>query len=190
MMCLRNIYLTSNDEDEKQLAKNHLLARFIELRGDRTQDGKKNSHRFSIDTGNDMKFNVESNSSFKNSIGKLFELTKEIHLGMVPNFIHSFDALHMQNVIIELQNQGIQDIWAVHDSFGVHPRDIDTLREIVNRTFVELHSDSLETHLKRIIDLNNSILNQEYVDAKISDEIKCIEKDWINEVLKANYLIS
>ena len=33
MICLRNIYLTSNDEDEKQLAKNHLPARFIELRG-------------------------------------------------------------------------------------------------------------------------------------------------------------
>ena len=190
MMCLRNIYLTSNDEDEKQLAKNHLLARFIELKGDRTHDGKKNSHRFSIDTGNDMKFNVESNSGFKNSIGKLFDLTNEIHLGMVPNFIHSFDALHMQNVIIELQNQGIQDIWAVHDSFGVHPCDIDTLREIVNRTFVELHSDSLETHLKRIIDLNYSILDQDYVDEKISDEIKCIENDWINEVLEANYLIS
>ena len=190
MICLRNIYLTSNDEDEKQLAKNHLLARFIELRGDRTQDGKKNSHRFSIDTGNDMKFNIESNSGFKNSIGKLYDLTNEIHLGMVPNFIHSFDALHMQNVIIELHDKGIQDIWAVHDSFGVHPRDVDTLREIVNRTFVELHSDPLETHLKRIIDLNYSILNQEYADAKISNDIKCIKKDWINKVLKANYLIS
>ena len=190
IICLRNIYLTSNEENEKQLAKNHLLARFIELRGDRTQDGKKNSHRFSIDTGNDMKFNVESKSGFKNSIGKLYDLTNEIHLGMVPNFIHSFDALHMQSVIIELHNKGIQDIWAVHDSFGVHPRDVDTLREIVNRTFVELHSEPLETHLKRIIDLNYSILNQEYADAKISHDNKCIENDWINEVLRANYLIS
>ena len=45
-----------------------------------------------------MKFNVESNSGFKNSIGKLYDLTSEIHLGMVQLtlFIHLTPILHMQ----------------------------------------------------------------------------------------------
>ena len=64
----------------------------------------------------------------------------KIKQGLVPNFIHSFDACHMQMVILQLKSRGIHDIWAVHDSFGTPPCHVDELRSIVNSTFSELHS--------------------------------------------------
>ena len=196
-MCLRNITLRSKDEEEKEAAKNHYYARFIELTKKRTHDGKKNDHRFALNTGNDMKLDHSKPDSLKQSITKLCNLSDEITLGMVPNFIHSFDALHMQNVILELNKHGIEDIWTIHDSFGVHPCHVETLREIVNRTFVELHRDPLDVHLKRIIELNSDILteefltnHEEFIEHFSHQETTSPQNDWINKVLGSNYLIS
>ena len=144
-----------------------------------------------------MKLDHSKPDSLKQSITKLHNLSAEIVLGMVPNFIHSFDALHMQNVIIELNKHGIEDIWTIHDSFGVHPCHVEKLRKIVNRTFVELHQEPLDVHLKRIIELNSDILteefltnNEEFIEHFSHQETTSPENDWINKVLGANYLIS
>ena len=113
----------------------------------------------------------------------------KIKQGLVPNFIHSFDACHMQMVILQLKSRGIHDIWAVHDSFGTHPCHVDELRSIVNSTFSELHSQPLIHHLNRIVKLNNDILKSD--DLKFSDlKVKDGSSDWINRVLDAKYLVS
>jgi hypothetical protein len=189
---LRNIAIISNDKKEQTTAKNHLYARFIELRGKRATDGKKNGHRISVDSGNEMKLNVSSTKEFNKTITKMNELRDEIIRGMVPNFIHSFDAVHMQKVILALEKEGIKDFWAVHDSFGVHACHIDKLREIVNQTFVDLHKEPLEHHLKKIIDLNSDILSADFLanNKEQKSQPKIETKDWINEVLGAEFLIS
>ena len=113
----------------------------------------------------------------------------KIKQGLVPNFIHSFDACHMQMVILQLKSRGIHDIWAVHDSFGTHPCHVDELRSIVNSTFSELHSQPLIHHLNRIVKLNNDILRSN--DLVFPDlEVKDASSDWINRVLDAKYLVS
>tara|TARA_Y100000591_G_scaffold10760_1_gene8333 strand:- start:1023 stop:1454 length:432 start_codon:yes stop_codon:yes gene_type:complete len=143
-----------------------------------------------------MKFKTDK-KGLKTAVKTLRDLSNDIVLGMLPNYIHSFDALHMQNVVLELDKKGIQDIWAVHDSFGVHACDIEKLRDIVRRTFVEIHQDPIEVHLKRIVELNRSILEPKFVDNYIAEIDKKIEQinslpnnDWINDVLHSNYLIS
>jgi len=143
-----------------------------------------------------MKFNTRK-EGLKQSVGKLRELGREVVLGMLPNYIHSFDALHMQNVVLELNKKRIQDIWAVHDSFGVHACDIEKLQDIVRRTFIEIHKDPIEVHLKRIVELNRSILDPEFVDNYIAEKDKEIERRnsspsdfMINDVLESKYLIS
>ena len=192
IMGLRNIAIISTDKKEKTTAKNHYYARFIELRGKRTSGGKKNGHRISVESGNEMKLNVSSTKEFNKTITKMKDLRNEIILGMVPNFIHSFDAVHMQKVILALEKEGIKDFWAVHDSFGVHACHIHDLREIVNQTFVDLHKEPLEHHLKKIIDLNSDILSADFL-ANYEEQNplpKIDTEDWINDVLKAEFLIS
>ena len=189
--CLRNIAIRSTDQKEKTTAKHHYYARFIELKGKRTADGKKNGHKFSLDTGNDMKLNVSSTKEFNKTIKKMRDLSGEIILGMVPNFIHSFDAVHLQKVILALEKSGINDFWAVHDSFGVHACHVEELRSTVKQTFVDLHKEPLEYHLKKIINLNSGILSAKFLtkhDEKTEPSNHA--KDWINEVLEAEFLIS
>ena len=195
-MCLRNIILRTKDDEHREVAKNHYYARFIDLPKGRIKEGIKQGNLYSIDTSYSMKFKTDK-KGLKTAVNTLRDLSNDIVLGMLPNYIHSFDALHMQNVVLELDKKGIQDIWAVHDSFGVHACDIEKLRDIVRRTFVEIHQDPIEVHLKRIVELNRSILEPEFVDnyiAKIDREIEEINsspnKDWINDVLHSNYLIS
>ena len=67
----------------------------------------------------------------------------------------------------------------------------------MNRTFIEIHQDPIQVHLKRIVELNRSILEPKFVDnyiAKIDKEIEEINSspnnDWINDVQHSNYLIS
>ena len=61
---------------------------------------------------------------------------------MAPNFVHSLDAYHMRTVVGELSD-AIQpfSFWAVHDAFGVHACDVPAMREVVTRTFQEMHND-------------------------------------------------
>ena len=137
-----------------------------------------------------IQFHPHEPTDFTNlSSSNLISIRKKIKQGLVPNFIHSFDACHMQMVILQLKSRGIHDIWAVHDSFGTHPCHVDELRSIVNSTFSELHSQPLIRHLKRIVKLNNDILKSN--DLKFPDlEVKDASSDWINRVLDAKYLVS
>ena len=195
-MCLRNIILRTKDDEHREIARNHYYARFIDLPKGRIKEGIKQGNLYSIDTSYSMKFKTDE-EGLKTAVITLSALSKDIVLGMLPNYIHSFDALHMQNVVLELDKKGIQDIWAVHDSFGVHACYIDMLRDIVRRTFIEIHQDPIQIHLKRIVELNRSILEPKFVDnyiAKLDKEIERINSppniDWIKDVLHSNYLIS
>ena len=68
--------------------------------------------------------------------------TAKLKRGMAPNFVHSLDAYHMRTAVGEL-SAAIQpfSFWAVHDAFGVHACDVPAMREVVTRTFQEMHSD-------------------------------------------------
>ena len=59
--------------------------------------------------------------------------------GITANFVHSLDAAHMRYVINSMADSGIKDFWAVHDDFGTHAADIDTMMRIIREEFVELH---------------------------------------------------
>ena len=124
----------------------------------------------------------------KNSVLKK-GIVPKIKTGMVPNFIHSFDALHMQMIIQELYKQGVQDIWAVHDSFGVHMCHVDEMRRIVKNEFVKLHEKPLDYHIQRLIETNKEILDQSKLES-LREEIVGLEDDWIDEVNESLYFIS
>ena len=59
--------------------------------------------------------------------------------GIAPNFVHSFDALHMRRFVRDMQRQGHQDLWSVHDSFGCHANHVETMREILRNQFIYIH---------------------------------------------------
>src|SRR5207302_2653613 len=60
--------------------------------------------------------------------------------GIVAHFVHSLDAAHMMRTIHRLQAEGVHHFAMVHDSFGVHAADVDTLNRVLREEFVRLYS--------------------------------------------------
>jgi hypothetical protein len=62
--------------------------------------------------------------------------------GVAPNFVHSFDALHMRRFIRDMNRKGmkgVNDLWAVHDSFGCHANHVELMRSVVRDQFIAIH---------------------------------------------------
>ena len=195
-ICLRTIVRQDFAKEIQQTAKNHLIARWV---------NKSKSGRLTVDAGKMLSFSKPIKGFHKNwakaKIEILDNMSNDVIRGLVPNFIHSFDAMHMQMIIQELSKNGINDIWAVHDSFGVHACHVEKMRDIVKKTFVELHKDPLNVHIENIRKLNSNILKKkEPKNAKEDNENKKSgdsndsqnKQDFfsIKEVLNSKYMIS
>jgi hypothetical protein len=191
--CLRLIANYDDDKKTRQLAATHYYSRW----------SSKAQSRTWINTGKLMSFRKGKQKTWAitKTIEHLDKMSTDVIRGLVPNFIHSFDAMHMQMIIQELSKNEINDIWAVHDSFGVHACHVDKLRDIVKKTFVELHKDPLNVHIENIRKLNSNILKKkEQKNAKEDNENKKsgVSKDSqnnqdsfsIKEVLNSKYMIS
>jgi DNA-directed RNA polymerase len=55
-----------------------------------------------------------------------------------PNFVHALDASHLTLTALDMQQRGL-DIVGIHDSFGTHPCDVDSLHTAVRTSFVEMY---------------------------------------------------
>ena len=95
---------------------------------------------------------------------------------MVPNFIHSFDALHMQMIIQELYKQGGMGSTRF---IGVHMCHVDEMRRIVKNEFVKLHEKPLDYHIQRLIETNKDSRSSKL--ESLRKEISDLEGDWIDE---------
>ena len=76
-------------------------------------------------------------------------------LAASPNIIHSYDAAHLQAVVL-MGTTGAEPItsWAcIHDSIGVHCCDVTRLGTIIRNEFIRIYSDDVlgkfHSHLSR-----------------------------------------
>lgn len=59
--------------------------------------------------------------------------------GVAPNFVHSLDAAHLIRTVNGCVDRGLADFSMIHDSFGVHACDVDTLHYVLRQEFVRLY---------------------------------------------------
>lgn len=59
--------------------------------------------------------------------------------GIAPNLIHSLDAAHLALTVRRCREQGVSHFGMVHDSFGTHAVDMDTMYHTLRETFVEIY---------------------------------------------------
>lgn len=62
---------------------------------------------------------------------------------VAPNFVHSLDAAHLRAVARAARTAGIDSLAVIHDSFGTHAADTDTLVGLLRDTFVEQYDDDI-----------------------------------------------
>ena len=184
-ICLRTIASPSNTKEVQKTAHYHLIKRWA---------NKSSSGALTVNAGKRLSF---SKPTIK-TIQFLDGVPKDVIRGLVPNFIHSFDAMHMQMIIQELSKNEVNHIWAVHDSFGVHACHVEKMRDIVKNTFVELHKDPLNIHIENIRKLNSNILkNNDCTDSDEKTEVEDSDDSQnnqgffsIKDVLNSKYMIS
>lgn len=58
-----------------------------------------------------------------------------------PNFIHSFDAAHLQLVVKNSKLGGIDSFLLIHDSFAALPNHMDQFSMVVRKSMVEMYED-------------------------------------------------
>ncbi len=62
--------------------------------------------------------------------------------GVSPNFVHSMDASALTLTINQCILQGINDYAVVHDSYGVHAKDVPAMARAIRSSFVDMYSDN------------------------------------------------
>jgi DNA-directed RNA polymerase len=58
-----------------------------------------------------------------------------------PNFIHLHDASHLIFAVNGFKKAGLDSIAVIHDSFGCHACDTDTVRKVLVDTLVDMYQD-------------------------------------------------
>ena len=73
--------------------------------------------------------------------------------GISANMVHSMDAAHLMKVVNRAAKEGITSFALIHDSYGVHPSEVDTLHAILREEFVNLYrNDWLEEFERQLIE--------------------------------------
>lgn len=57
-----------------------------------------------------------------------------------PNFVHSLDASALMLTVQLCQNRGVHSFHAIHDSYGTHASDMDTLAHALREVFVGIYT--------------------------------------------------
>ena len=58
-----------------------------------------------------------------------------------PNIIHSMDSAHLLMTVLLAKDNGVEDFFMIHDSFGTVPADTDMMYQAVRNTFVDIYSN-------------------------------------------------
>jgi len=70
-------------------------------------------------------------------------------LGIIANFVHSMDAAHLIKVVNALEGAGVKDIAVVHDSYGVHAKNVPLMNTLIRQQFLEIYKQPV---LEQFID--------------------------------------
>lgn len=60
--------------------------------------------------------------------------------GISPNFVHALDAAHMHRTVDTGVGRGITHFAMIHDSFGTHAADVETMASTLRDAFIEQYT--------------------------------------------------
>lgn len=83
---------------------------------------------------------------------------------ILPNFIHSLDAYHIQSVIDKLPDDIL--FYPLHDSMIIRPNDVNEVQDIVDNTFKAMYNDNtiLQDNFGVDITDNKDMTDKDYKD--------------------------
>lgn len=96
----------------------------------------------------DIKSLVNRNGARKIKLQKVTDKInpRKISTAIQPNIIHSLDATHLRMTALAMRENGVKQLWFIHDSFGTNPNNIDLLNNITREQFVILYDPDGQMH--------------------------------------------
>lgn len=88
-----------------------------------------------------VQITTQLQGKFKVRVGTITDEldTNKQRMGISPNFVHSYDATHLRMTVLNAKLAGITDMMLIHDDYGTHAADTDTLHRVIRETFVDLY---------------------------------------------------
>ena len=77
--------------------------------------------------------------------------------GSSPNFVHSMDASCLHLTVNKCEQLGIKDFAMVHDSYGTHSVNCDTMANQIRQTLVEIFEQDQLAILKNNLEEANDL---------------------------------
>lgn len=109
---------------------------------------------------------------------------------LVPNVIHSLDAAHLMKTVNACTSIGITSFHAIHDSYGTHAANVETLHRIIREEFVALYKgDYLRSLSQQFIEQLPVELQERAKQAEETILSKMGSLD-LNSVLEAQYFFA
>jgi len=75
---------------------------------------------------------------------------------IAPNYIHGNDAAHLALTVDELRMQGVNSVAVIHDDFGTHAADTETLHMALRGCMVEMYEEDRLTEFRETQELSIS----------------------------------
>lgn len=61
-------------------------------------------------------------------------------MAISPNYIHSMDSAHLVLTVLAAKEAGVAHFSMIHDSYGTHAGDTDTLNRVLRKVFCEMYA--------------------------------------------------
>lgn len=100
-------------------------------------------------------------------------------LGIAPNFVHSMDACHLMKTCILAAEYGVTDFAFIHDDYGTHACDTDTMHQSIREAFLQLYGEN-----DPLIDFK--IFNEDHAGVVLSDP-PCQGMLKLDQVIESDY---
>lgn len=100
-------------------------------------------------------------------------------LGSSPNFVHSMDACHLMMTCARAAEYGVTDFAFIHDDYGTHAADTDTLHQALREAFVDMYDDNDPLVDFKIFNEDNSgVILREPPARKLLNLAQVLESDY------------
>jgi DNA-directed RNA polymerase len=69
--------------------------------------------------------------------------------GISANHTHSYDACHLQMIVNDLVERGVESMGLVHDSIAVHAAHVETLHHSIREQFINIYREDVLANLEQ-----------------------------------------
>lgn len=106
-------------------------------------------------------------------------------IAFMPNLVHSLDAASLALLLDSYFKYGLNNIFTVHDCFGVTANNVSSLLEILKLTYIKIYSK--DTYLTKLDKGVREYIKNVYGDTCFNEETRVIKVNIENKDIEIEF---